>query len=147
MTLLLVVVVAGVYAGALPLYLLFRVSRPALALGAASEALTAVNVAVTQRDSALRRTLRIVRALARGASRAPDSLALARRLLVMARVPLSVPPDAPFPRSLQTELARIDRDFTELGGALAGIVDALARGRARDVAARLGAIDQLVETA
>ena len=56
MTLLVVVLGAGVYAGALPLYLLFRVSRPALALGAASEAITALNAQLTRRDSALLQT-------------------------------------------------------------------------------------------
>lgn len=147
MTLLVIVLGAGVYAGALPLYLLFRVSRPALALGAASEALTTVNAELTQRDSALRRTLRIVRALARGASRTPDSLALARRLLTVGRATFVVPPDAPFPNSLQVELTRIQRDLTELGDALEGTVDALQRGRSADAAARLGAVDQLVDTA
>lgn len=147
MTLLVIVLGAGVYAGALPLYLLFRVSRPALALGAASEALTTVNAELTQRDSALRRTLRIVRALARGASRTPDSLALARRLLTVGRATFVVPPDAPFPNSLQVELTRIQRDLTELGDALEGTVDALQRGRPADAAARLGAVDQLVDTA
>lgn len=147
MTLLVIVLGAGVYAGALPLYLLFRVSRPALALGAASEALTTVNAELTQRDSALRRTLRIVRALARGASRTPDSLALARRLLTVGRATFVVPPDAPFPNSLQVELTRIQRDLTSLGDALEGTVDALQRGRPADAAARLGAVDQLVDTA
>ena len=147
MTLLVVILGAGVYAGALPLYLLFRVSRPALALGAASEALTAVNVELTQRDSALRRTLHIVRALAGGASRAPDSVTLARRLLAVGRAPFAVPADAPFPNTLQVELTRIGRDLRELGGALEGSVDALERGRPADVAARLGAVDRLVETA
>lgn len=147
MTLLVIVLGAGVYAGALPLYLLFRVSRPALALGAASEALTTVNAELTQRDSALRRTLRIVRALARGASRTPDSLALARRLLTVGRATFVVPPDAPFPNSLQVELTRIQRDLTSLGDALEGTVDALQRGRSADAAARLGAVDQLVDTA
>jgi len=41
-TLLAVALAAGVYAGALPLYLFFRVSRPALALGAAAERLIQV---------------------------------------------------------------------------------------------------------
>src|SRR5205823_6515677 len=79
MTLLLVVLSAGVYAGALPLYLLFRVSRPALALGAATEATTSLNAQLMRRDSALHQTVRIVHALARAASPRIDSLALARR--------------------------------------------------------------------
>src|SRR5690348_17719916 len=81
MTLLVVVLGAGVYAGALPLYLLFRVSRPALALGAATEAITTLNAQLMRRDSALHEAVRIVHALARTSSRTVDSLALARRLL------------------------------------------------------------------
>jgi len=49
MTLLVVVLGAGVYAGTLPLYLFFKVSRPALALGAATEAIAAVGADVAQR--------------------------------------------------------------------------------------------------
>ena len=144
---LLVVLAAAVYAGALPLYLLFRVSRPALALGAASEALTALNVEVTQRDSALRRTLRMARALARSPARDPDSLALGRRLLAVGRAPLVVAPDAPFPDTLRIELARIDGDFTDLGAALEGTLDAIERGRPAVAAARVAAVDQLIEAA
>src|SRR4029077_17103733 len=53
MTLLVVVLGAGGYAGTLPLYLFFKVSRPALALGAATEAIAAVGADVAHRDSAL----------------------------------------------------------------------------------------------
>src|SRR5216110_764660 len=113
MTLLVVVLGAAAYAGALPLYLLFRVSRPALALGAASETITALNAQLTRRDSALHQTVRIVHALARAA---------ARRLLVAGHEPLHVPPDAPIPSPLQTEVARIDEVLSSLGDSLAEIV-------------------------
>ncbi|PYP53021.1 MAG: hypothetical protein DMD45_02720 [Gemmatimonadetes bacterium] len=147
MTLLLVVLSAGVYAGALPLYLLFRVSRPALALGAATEATTSLNAQLMRRDSALHQTVRIVHALARAASPRVDSLALARRLLVAGREPLHTPPDALMPPTLRVELTRIDDALSSLGGALAEIVDRLQHGQRADVAARLVAIDRLVEVA
>ena len=147
MTLLVVVLGAAAYAGALPLYLLFRVSRPALALGAATEAITTLNAQLTWRDSALHQTVRIVHALARAASPRPDSLALARRLLVAGHEPLHVPPDAPIPSPLQVEVARIDEVLSSLGGSLAEIVIRLAQGRRPDVATRLAAIDRLVEIA
>ena len=147
MTLLVVVLGAAAYAGALPLYLLFRVSRPALALGAASETITALNAQLTRRDSALHQTVRIVHALARAASPRPDSLALARRLLVAGHEPLHVPPDAPIPSPLQVEVARIDETLSSLGDALAEMVIGLAQGRRADVATRLAAIDRLVEIA
>src|SRR2546421_12017067 len=147
MTLLVVVLGAAAYAGALPLYLLFRVSRPALALGAASEAITTLNAQLTWRDSALHQTVRIVHALARAASPRPDSLALARRLLVAGHEPLHVPPDAPIPPPLQVEVARIDEVLSSLGDSLAEIVIRLAQGQRADVATRLAAIDRLVEIA
>jgi len=142
-----VVLGAAAYAGALPLYLLFRVSRPALALGAASEAITTLNAQLTWRDSALHQTVRIVHALARAASPRPDSLALARRLLVAGHEPLHVPPDAPIPSPLQVEVARIDETLSSLGDSLAEIVIRLAQGRRPDVATRLAVIDRLVEIA
>ena len=147
MTLLVVVLGAAAYAGALPLYLLFRVSRPALALGAASEAITALNAQLMRRDSALHQTVRIVHALARAASPRPDSLALARHLLVAGHEPLDVPPDAPIPPPLRRELARIDESLLNLGDALAEMLVRLEPGRRADAAARLGVIDRLVEIA
>ena len=147
MTLLVVILGAAAYAGALPLYLLFRVSRPALALGAATEAITTLNAQLTWRDSALHQTVRIVHALAPVASPRPDSLALARRLLVAGHEPLHIPPDAPIPSPLQVEVARIDEVLSSLGDALAEIVIRLAQGRRPDVATRLAAIDRLVEIA
>jgi signal transduction histidine kinase/CheY-like chemotaxis protein len=147
MTLLVVVLGAGVYAGALPLYLLFRVSRPALALGAATEAITTLNAQLMRRDSALHEAVRIVHALARTSSRPVDSLALARRLLGSAGGPLQTPPDAAIPPTLQVELARIDDDLASLSAAVAGTVARLEHGPSADVAARLAAIDRLVELA
>ena len=63
MTLLVVVLGAGVYAGTLPLYLFFKVSRPALALGAATEAIAAVGADVAHRDSALDEAVVVLREL------------------------------------------------------------------------------------
>ena len=147
MTLLVVVLGAAVYAGALPLYLLFRVSRPALALGAASEAITALNAQLMRRDSALHQIVRIVHALAPAASPPVDSLSLARRLLVVGHEPFHIPPDAPIPPTLGVELARIDEALSSLGDALAEIIVRLGRGRRADVAARVAAIDRLVDLA
>src|SRR2546430_13343009 len=100
MTLLVVVLGAAACAGALPLYLLFRVSRPALALGAASEAITALNAQLMRRDSALHQTLPIVPAPPPPASPPPPSLALARHPLPAGHEPPHGPPDAPVPPPL-----------------------------------------------
>ncbi|HZH81274.1 MAG TPA: hypothetical protein VFD68_08205, partial [Gemmatimonadales bacterium] len=59
-TLLAVALAAGVYTAALPLYLYFRVSRPALALGAATETITIAGENLARRDSALDQVLVIV---------------------------------------------------------------------------------------
>ena len=75
-TLLAVALAAGAYAAALPVYLFFRVSRPALALGAATEAITTVSAVFARRDSALNRAVAIVRDLARRPRPSADSLRL-----------------------------------------------------------------------
>src|SRR2546430_9228616 len=51
-TLIAVALAAGADAAAPPLYLFFRVSRPPLALGAATEAITTVSAVFARRDSA-----------------------------------------------------------------------------------------------
>src|SRR5205814_10571390 len=130
-----------------PLYLLFRVSRPALALGAASEAITALNAQLTRRDSALLQTVRVVHALARTGSPRADSLALARRLLVAGHEPLHVPTDAPIPPTLLTELARIDESLSSLGDTLAKMGARLGHGRLAEVASRLAAVERPAEIA
>src|SRR2546430_14676376 len=128
MTLLVVVLGAAAYAGALPLYLLFRVSRPALALGTASEAITALNAQLTRRDSALHQTVRVVHALARAAAPRPDSLAPPRRPLVAGHEAIHIPPGAPIPPPLQGEPARIDEGLPRPGDALSASAILLAHG-------------------
>src|SRR5207248_10932765 len=76
-----------------------------------------------------------------------DSLALARRLLVAGHEPLHVPTGAPIPPTLLTELARIDESLSSLGDTLAKMVARLGHGRRAEVAARLAAVDRLVEIA
>src|SRR5207253_9607358 len=87
-TLLAVALAAGVYTAALPLYLYFRVSRPALALGAATETITTVGEDLARRDSALDQVLALVRVLGRTAPPPGDSLALVHRLLTIRRTPV-----------------------------------------------------------
>src|SRR5437763_16661121 len=129
MTLLVVVLGAGGYGGALPLCPLFRGSRPAPALGAASEAITALNAQLTRRDSALLQTVRGVHALARTGSPRADSLALARRLLVAGHEPLHVPTGAPSPPTLLTAPARIAATLSGLRAPLAELVAPPGPGR------------------
>jgi signal transduction histidine kinase len=148
-TLLAVALAAGAYAAALPVYLFFRVSRPALALGAATEGITTVSASLARRDSALIQTIAIVRALASRPARSADSLRLARHLLALGGAPLDVPgPSAALPAELRVELARLDDALSQLGSTLAAIVDQLERSGARGQStARFATVDRLAQAA
>src|SRR5437899_1813980 len=78
-TLLAVALVAGLYAGALPVYLYFRISRPALALGAVTEAVADAAEILAHRDGALDHAVALVRRLVRGATLRADSVNAAGR--------------------------------------------------------------------
>jgi len=146
-TLLAVALAAGAYAGALPFFLFFRVSRPALALGAETETVAGLGQDLARRDSVLARALVMVRTLARSPTQQADSVRVARRLLALGRVPLQLPPDDRVPPLLRPELARTDGAMSRVASALADLLGALEVGRRADVAARLLAIEDLVQVA
>jgi len=146
-TLLAVALAAGAYAGALPFFLFFRVSRPALALGAETETVAGLGQDLARRDSVLARALVMVRTLARSPTPQADSVRVARRLLALGRVPLQLPPDDRVPPLLRPELARTDGAMSRVASALADLLGALEVGRRADVAARLLAIEDLVQVA
>src|SRR5207245_9179292 len=85
-TLLAVALAAGVYTAALPLYLYFRVSRPALALGAATETITMAGENLGRRGRALDEVLVIVRSRGGRASPGTRRLTLLQRLAVVGRI-------------------------------------------------------------
>ncbi len=147
MTLLAVALATGAYAGALPMYLFFRVSRPALALGAETETVAGLGQDLARRDSVLARALVLVRTLARSPTVPADSVRVARRLLALGRVPLQLPPDERVPPVLRPELARTDGAMSRVGSALADLLGALESGHRADMAARLLAIEDLVQVA
>ena len=144
-TLLAVALAAGVYAAALPLYLYFRVSRPALALGAATETITIVGETLARRDSALDQVLVIVRLLGRRSSPPADSLALVHRLLTIGRTPMELGAGAPVPDALRAQLVSADGALTRNGSALAELVSGIEQGRRADVATRLPALEDLAQ--
>ena len=147
MTLLAVALATGAYAGALPFYLFFRVSRPALALGAETETVAGLGQDLARRDSVLARALVMVRTLARSPTVQADSVRVARRLLALGGVPLQLPPDERVPPVLRPELARTDGAMSRVGSALADLLGALEGGHRADVAARLLSIEDLVQVA
>lgn len=144
-TLLAVALAAGVYTAALPLYLYFRVSRPALALGAATETITTVGENLASRDSALDQVLALVRLLVRRPSPATDSLALIHRLLAIARSPMELPAAAPIPDTLRVQIISTDGALSRNGSALGEAVSQIEQGRRADVAGRLPVLEELAE--
>src|SRR5690348_7445484 len=144
-TLLAVALAAGVYTAALPLYLYFRVSRPALALGAATETISMAGENLARRDSALDQVLVIVRALGRRASPGASSLALAHRLLEIGRTPLVLAVHAPIPDTLRAQIVSADGALSRNGSALAEAVSEIEQGEGRvtGVAASLPALEDL----
>ena len=146
-TLLAVALAAGAYAAALPLYLYFRVSRPALALGAATAAISTLGQDVARRDSALDNALAITRTLARGSAPDPDSLGQVQRLLVIGRRPLQLPPDAPIPPPLRTALERVDDALSQVGRTLSETVAQVGRGRRLDAATSLATVERIAQVA
>ncbi len=146
-TLLVVALAAGAYAAALPVYLFFRVSRPALALGAATEAITTVSAAFARRDSALNRAVAIVRDVMHSPRPSPDSLRLLHDLAAVGRAPLQVSTGAAIPHELGVALASIDGALSRVGNALEEGVVQLERGRRTEATARLATVEQLLRVA
>src|SRR5438876_3265057 len=128
MTLLVVVLGAGVYAGTLPLYLFFKVSRPALALGQATEAIAALGVDVARRDSALDHAVAMLRELEARPTVSSASLGAARHLLELGRAPLGVPAGAAIAPALRRALERTDAAMSRVATALAGVIARLEAG-------------------
>ena len=146
-TLIAVALAAGAYAAALPLYLFFRVSRPALALGAATEAITTVGAVFARRDSALNRAVAIVRDVTRRPRPSVDSLTLVHRLAALGRTPLQVSAGTALPPELGTALASIDGALSRVGNVLEESVAQLESGRRADAAAQLVTVEQLLRAA
>ena len=146
MTLLAVVLVAGLYAGVLPVYLYFRISRPALAFGAVTEAVADATENLAHRDGALDHATALVRRLVRSPTLRADSVNAAQRLLQVGETPLPAQPDAPIPPDLRTALTRTDAAITRVAAALAVVIADLHAGRRPDTA-RLGVIDDLDQVA
>ena len=141
-TLLVVVLGAGVYAGALPLYLFFKVSRPALALGDETEAAAAVGASVARRDSALDQAVVILGGLA-GSATIPGAAATeARRLVELGRAPVRVPADAAIGPTLRIALERTDAAMSQVANALGAVIARLDGGR-RPLPGQLAAVQAL----
>jgi signal transduction histidine kinase/ActR/RegA family two-component response regulator len=147
LTLLGVTLGAAVYASALPLYMYFRVSRPALALGGTIEGIAEVGDDLAQRKVALDQVLTMTRRLVRQASPPADSLRAAYRLVQLARAPLVQAPQAPLGPAVRVALAQTDEAMSRVANALADVVALLGAGRRVQALARLTDLDELVRAA
>jgi signal transduction histidine kinase/ActR/RegA family two-component response regulator len=141
-TLLAVALGAAAYASALPLYLYFRVSRPALALGGTIEGIAEVGDDLAQRKLALDQALAMTRALARRPRAPADSLRVAHGLVQRARAPLALPPQAPLAPAVRAALAQTDEAMSRVANGLADVLALLGAGRRAEAEARLTAVDE-----
>jgi signal transduction histidine kinase/CheY-like chemotaxis protein len=146
-TLLAVTLGAALYASALPLYMYFRVSRPALALGGTIEGIAEVGDDLAQRKVALDQVLAMTRRLVRQASPPADSLRAAYRLVQLARAPLAQAPQAPLGPAVRDALAQTTEAMSRVANALADVVALLGAGRRVQALARLTDLDELVRAA
>lgn len=146
-TLLAVALCAAAYASALPLYLYFRVSRPALALGGTIEAMAAVGDELAQRKLALDQALARARDLARRPRAPADSLRAAYRLVQLARAPLALPPQAPLAPAVRAALVETEEAMSRVANGVADVVALLGAGRRAEAQGRLTDVDELVRAA
>jgi signal transduction histidine kinase/ActR/RegA family two-component response regulator len=146
-TLLGVALSAAAYASALPLYLYFRVSRPALALGGTIQGIADVGDDLARRKAALGQALVLSRNLARRARAPAESVRVAYRLVQGARAPLVQPPQAAFAPAVRAALAQTDEAMTRVANGLADVLALLGAGRRAQAEARLRDVDGLFHAA
>jgi signal transduction histidine kinase len=146
-TLLAVALCAAVYASALPLYLYFRVSRPALALGGTIEGIAEVGEDLAQRKGALDQALAMARALTRRVRAPADSLRAAHRLVQRGREPLAQPAQAPLAPGVRAALAQTDSAMSRVANGLADVLALLGAGRRAQAQARLADVEELSRAA
>ena len=134
---------AGVYAGALPLYLDLRIRAPALALGTGTSAVIQLQDDLARRQGALHRAAAIAAELSQARARpGRDTLATLDRLVALAGAPGARPlADVPLP--LHAPLVRAEAALRQAADSLGTAVAALARGATAEAAARLPRAAQL----
>jgi signal transduction histidine kinase len=141
-TLLAVAFAAGVYASGLPLYLYFRVSRPALALGELTAGVATVSEDLVRRDSALDQLHLLLTRLAGRPVGGSDALGVAHRLLALGQVAVEVPLEITVPRALRVAWQRSNAAYSRVASALGALVAALDAGR-RPTSSQLAAAEAL----
>ncbi len=142
------VLAAGAYAGALPVYLFVRLRTPALALGAGTGATVTLQEELARRDDALDRGASIVQNLLQEHARpSRDTLAAIERLAAEGRARAARPPHLDVPLPLRVALARADVAMRLVADTLATAAAALPRGGPTQAAAYLRAVGRLDDAA
>jgi signal transduction histidine kinase len=143
-TLLLMMLAAGLYASALPLYLFFVVRAPAFALGEGTGAIVGLEEDLAQRQRALGEATTIARRLvAARRPPLPDTIEIIRRLTATGSTRSSAEPYARVPGRLRVALAGADEAMSSIGSGLTEVVALVDLGRWDDAATRLHRVDGL----
>ncbi|HEU5262681.1 MAG TPA: hybrid sensor histidine kinase/response regulator [Gemmatimonadales bacterium] len=146
--LLLMMLAAALYAGALPLYLFFRVRSAAVSLGKGTEAVIALQEDLGHRDNALDRAASLTKRLV-GSRERPggEVLGAIRRLAALGSGPSGAQPYTDVPAELRNALARSGEAMSRVGNALTEIAVLVEVGRWGETTARVRELEQLEEAA
>ena len=143
-TLLLIMFAAALYAGALPLYLFFRVRSAAVSLGKGTEAVVALQEDLVHRDNALDRAASLTKRLVASRERpGPESLGAIRRLVALGSARYGTQSYADVPVELRVALARSGEAMSRVGNALTDIAVLVEVGRWGEARARVREVEQL----
>ena len=146
----LLVIAAGVYAGAIALYLTASVGSAAFTLGEGTTAIVALQDDLGHRQSILNVAADRCRELLAGTRAASDAeLDRVRQLVARGSVRAHAEPYASVPAELRVALARADEKLSDLGNGLSDLTALIELGRTsqgRRALARVDSLEEGVET-
>ncbi|MGH2349329.1 MAG: hypothetical protein ACRDFT_07695, partial [bacterium] len=117
-TLLLMMFAAALYAGALPLYLFFRVRSAGVSFGKETEAVIALQEDLRHRDNALDRAASVTKRLVASRERpGPEVAGAIRRLTALGSAHYSAHAYTDVPADLRVALARSGESMSRVGNA------------------------------
>src|SRR6267378_8478123 len=147
----LLVIAAGVYAGAIALYLTASVGSAAFTLGEGTTAIVTLQDDLGHRQSILNVAVDRCRELLAGTRAASDTeLDRVRQFVARGSVRADAEPYASVPPKVRVALARVDEKLSDLGNGLSELTALIELGRTaqgRRVLARVDSLEEAVETA
>ncbi len=142
--LMLLFVSAALYAGALPVYLFFRVGSAAATLAHGTQVIVTLVEDLTRRSEDTDQALRVARrAVAARALPAGATLDSVRSFVVRARAGSQIPAGPVVPDDLRAAIAHADELVSGMSGALSEATQLIAAGRWADAARRVALADSL----